>query len=69
MAISVCLQPGCLAAVSKPHFLCPCHWGRLPARIQRGMMERANAWKDRAAAVEFLRSYQRATGVLKGGCR
>jgi hypothetical protein len=33
------------------------------------MMERANAWKDRAAAVEFLRSYQRATGVLKGGCR
>jgi hypothetical protein len=64
---AVCRQPGCVQKVSAGHFMCGPHWANLPCRIQKGIMERANGWKDHGAAVEFLRSYQRQEGILKGG--
>ena len=67
MSIHLCKHPGCTVPVAKGHFLCIDHWRRLPGRIQQGVMTRANGWKAPAVAVEFLRSYQRQAGILRGG--
>jgi len=68
MAIAhLCKHPGCRREVTEDHFLCNSHWAKLPKRIQREVMTRANGWRNRRAATEFLRTYQRAVGILRGG--
>ena len=68
MAIAhLCKHPGCRREVTKGHFLCDFHWATLPKGIQRGVMTRAHGWRNRPAATEFLRTYQRAVGILRGG--